>query len=140
MKYQLMKLSVAIAVAGCVSCAGASKAKMTYYHEKNIPAQYFGVIRWTPQEIEFSIRVDFSETHLYHLVLDGNDPVAEGWFSTTRSQGQPYTVALKAKKGLLFSPGKKYRLCIGNESPEAVFVYRSSYQCLADFEFTLSDK
>jgi hypothetical protein len=140
MKCQFIKFFVAIAAAGCVCCAGGPKAKMTFYHEKNVPAQYIQVVRWTPQEIEFSIRVDFSETHLYHLVLDVNEPVAEGWFPTAKIKGQPYTVTLKAKKGLVFSPGKKYRLCIGNENPEAVLVYRSTYLCMADYEFTLAEK
>jgi hypothetical protein len=140
MKYHLAKFFVIIAAAGCICCAGASKAKMTFYHGKNIPAQFIQVVRWTPQEIEFSIRVDFTETHLYHLVLDENDPVAEGWFATTKTKGQPYTVTLKAKEGLVFSPGKKYRLCIGRTNPEAVFVYSSGYECMADYEFMLSEK
>jgi hypothetical protein len=140
MKYHLTKFFIIMIAAGGIGCAGGSKAKMIFYHEKNVPAQYIEVARWTPQEIEFSIWVDFKESHLYHLVLDENNPVAEGWFPTTKTKGQPYTVTLKAKEGLAFSPGKKYRLCVGSENPEAVFVYRSSYLCLADYEFILSEK
>jgi hypothetical protein len=139
MKCPFAKFLITMAAAGGVCCTGGPKAKMTFYHQKNVPAQYIRVVRWSPQEIEFSIRVDFSETHLYHLVLDANEPVAEGWFPTAKTKGQLYTVTLKVKEGLVFSPGKKYRLCIGNENPEAVLVYRSTYLCLADYEFILAD-
>jgi hypothetical protein len=139
MKNHFPKLLVAIAAAGCLSCAGGTRAKMVFYHEKTIPAEYIQVVRWASQEIEFSIRVDFVESHLYHLVLDGNDPIAEGWFPTTKIKGQPYTVKMEAKQGLSFTPGKNYRLCIGNANPEEVLVYRSTYLCLVDFEFTLSE-
>jgi hypothetical protein len=140
MKNFLMKSLTAAAVAACLSCAGASKGKMTFYHGNNIPAQFIDIVRWGPLEIEFSIRVDFLQPHLYHIVLDENDPVAEGWFQTSRTKGQPYIVILKPKKGLSFSPGKEYRLCIGNENPEETVVYRSSYRCLADYKFVLPEK
>ena len=140
MKCPFAKFLVAIAAAGCVCCAGGPKAKMTFYHEQNVPPDYIKVVRWTPQEIEFNIRVEFTQSHLYHLVLDVNDPVAEGWFPTAKTKGQSYPVTLTAKEGLVFSPGKKYRLCIGSENPEAVLVYRSTYRCLADYEFVLAEK
>ncbi|MDH7513304.1 MAG: hypothetical protein QHH14_10200 [Clostridiales bacterium] len=114
---------------------------MRFYRGAQPPREYFGVIRSSPNEIEFQIRVEFAESHLYHLVLDGEVPIAEGWFPTVRlGATNAYSVTMKAKKGITFIPGKTYRLCIGRTSPDAVLVYSNSYNCLVDHEFILPEK
>ncbi len=124
-----------------VSCASPQKSKMRFYRGAQPPSEYFGVIRSSPDEIEFQIRVEFMESHLYHLVLDGEAPIAEGWFPTVRlGATNAYSVKMKAKKGIKFIPGKTYRLCIGRTSPDAVLVYSNSYNCLVDYEFILPEK
>jgi hypothetical protein len=126
---------------GSFACSSTDvSSKMTFYHGQTIPVQFFKVIRASPQEIEFEIKVDFKQVHMYHLVLDENGkPVSEGWQPTTKI-GPAYTVVMKPKNGLFFEEGKKYRLCIGNESPEKVFVTSNNYPCIADYEFVLPKK
>jgi hypothetical protein len=123
---------------GAFACSTADvSSRMTYYHGQTIPAQFFKVVRYSPQEIEFEIKVDFKEVHMYHLVLDENGkPVSEKWQLTTKI-GPAYTVVMKPKKGAFFEEGRKYRLCIGSESPEKVFVTSDNYPCVADYEFEL---
>lgn len=130
-----------IIVLGAFACStGDVSSKMTFYHGQTIPQQFFRIVRYSPQEIEFEIKVDFKGVHMYHLVLDGNGkPVSEGWQPTTKI-GQAYTVVMKPKKDAVFEEGKKYRLCIGNESPEKVFVTSNNYPCVADYEFVLPKK
>ena len=70
--------------------------------------------------MEFQVRVEFVQKQMYHLVLEGNDPVAEGWHSTLRAGGQVYTVTMKPKAGRVLEAGKTYRLCIGMQNPQAV--------------------
>jgi hypothetical protein len=117
-----------------------SKPEMTYYHGQNIPEGFITVLRASPAEIEFEIRVKFVEQKLYHLVLDGNQPVSEGWFPTNRAGGMTYTVTMKPSGGQTFEPGKTYRLCIGVQNPQAVQMTSSNYPCLADFTFVFSEK
>ena len=126
---------------GFFACSGTDvSSRMSFYHGQTIQSQFFKVVRYSPQEIEFDIRVDFQQVHMYHLVLDENGrPLSEGWHLTTKV-GSTYRVVMKAKKGAVFQEGKKYRLCIGSESPEKVFVTTSNYLCLADYEFVLSKK
>lgn len=127
-----------ILIAGLASCAAShSSAAMNYYHGKTVPAEYFRVVRHTATEIEFEVRVKFRQDHLYHLVLDGNTPLAEGWFPTTKGEEPSYTVVLKAKPGVEFVSGKPYRLCIGDQNPELVSVHSTNYNCTADYEFKL---
>lgn len=123
---------------GLISCTSAGqRAKMKFYHGQKIPDQYIRVVNHTAEEIEFEIRVNFLQTHLYHIVLDGEDPISEGWFSTAKTDSAFYTLKMKAKKDCQFQPGKKYRLCIGTTNPEEVFVYSSNYRCKVDYEFVL---
>jgi hypothetical protein len=130
-----------ILTAGSFACSSADvSSKMSFYHGQTVPRQFFKVVRYSPQEVEFEIRVDFQQVHMYHIVLDENGkPLSEGWHLTTKL-GPTYKVVMKAKKGAVFQEDKKYRLCIGNESPEKVFVTSNNYQCLADYEFVLSKK
>jgi hypothetical protein len=132
---------LSVLVLGAFACSTADvSSKMTFYHGQTIPAQFFKVVRYSPQEIEFEIKVDFKDVHMYHLVLDENGkPIAEGWHPTTKI-GQAYTVIMKSKKDAVFEEGRRYRLCIGNESPEKVSVTSNNYPCIADYQFILSRK
>jgi hypothetical protein len=139
MKRTASLLAAAAAVLVLLSCSsgGGVTSKMTFYHGQTIPDQFFRVIRWSPSEVEFEIKVDFKVIHMYHIILDAADrPIAEGWFSTKRT-GTAYTVAMKPIPGQAFEAGKPYRLCIGSESPEKVYITTSNYRCVADYEFTL---
>jgi len=118
-----------------------AKPKMSYYHGQNVPEGYIQVVRASAAEIEFKIRVEFSQRHLYHLLLDGNDPLAEGWFPTNRMAGsEAYSVSFKLPEGKRLEAGKTYRLCIGTQSPEAVQMESSSYRCLVDYSFVFAVK
>lgn len=118
-----------------------SNPEMDYYHGANVPEGYITVVRASTTEIEFQVRVEFPQRQLYHLVLEDNAPVAEGWYPTIQG-GLPraYTVTLKPKKGLAFEIGKTYRLCIGEKNPEEVQLHSSSYHCIADFVFVMQEK
>lgn len=134
----IVPLTVLLLVAACSFYE--ARPKLNYYRGPNVPEGYIQVIRATVAEIEFEVRVDFGERQLYHLILDGNDPVAEGWFPTTRAGLQFYMVTLKPRKGLQFEAGKTYRLCIGQQNPEEVQLTSSNYQCMADFAFVFEEK
>jgi len=129
------------AVLGLFGCAGErTKPALTYYHGQTPEPAYFEVVRYTPQEIEFKIKVKFGSKYMYHLILEDNEPLAEGWYVTILDAEDSYRLVIKAKEGVAFEPGKKYRLCIGNESPEYVARYRDSYHCAVDYEFVLPRK
>lgn len=117
-----------------------ARPKLNYYRGPNVPEGYIKVLKASVSEIEFEIRVEFAERQLYHLVLEGNEPVAEGWFPTTRAGEQFYTVTMKPRKGLQFEVGKTYRLCIGSQNPEQVQMNSVNYPCRADFEFVFEEK
>jgi hypothetical protein len=117
-----------------------SKPQLHYYHGKNAPEGYITILRASAGEIEFQIQADFTERKLYHLVLEGDSPVAEGWFPTLRSDARSYNVTLKPSKGLAFEPGKTYRLCIGPQNPQAVQMTSSNYQCIIDYTFVFQEK
>jgi hypothetical protein len=128
----------------CGLAANASqenKSKMHFYRGPAVPNLYIAVISHTSTVIEFKIRAYFGGTHLYHLVLDGDEPLSEGWYPTSRVQTESYTVKMKAKKKRVFEPGKKYRLCIGDQSPELVYARSSNnYQCIVEYEFVLDEQ
>jgi len=117
-----------------------SQPQLHYYHDQNVPEGHIKVVRATAEEIEFQIRVDFNEMKRYHLVLEGDNPVAEGWFSTLRTGGQSYNVTIKPSKGLAFEPGKTYRLCIGLQNPQAVQMSSNNYRCIVDYTFVFQEK
>jgi ABC-type oligopeptide transport system substrate-binding subunit len=129
--------ALVVGLAACAATSSHSSANMTYYHGKNIPSEFFRVVAHTATEITFEVRVKFRESQLYHLVLDGNMPLAEGWFPTIKDDQQSYQVTLKAKPGVEFAAGKLYRLCIGDQNPELVSVHSTNYRCTADYEFKL---
>lgn len=117
-----------------------AKPQLHYYHGQNVPEGYITIIRASAGEIEFQIRVEFTEKKLYHIVLDGDNPVAEGWFSTLRAGSQAYSVTMKPSEGLTFEPGKTYRLCIGQQNPQAVQMTSSNYPCMVDYTFVFQEK
>ncbi len=117
-----------------------SKPQMTYYHGQNVPAGYITVMRASTAEIKFEIRIEFTPKGMYHLILDGNEPVAEGWFSTLRAGGQSYFVTMKPAEGRVFELGKTYRLCIGVQNPQAVQMASSNYECKVDYTFVFQEK
>ena len=136
----------AVAAAALAVLAGCStykaKPELTYYHGQNVPPGYITVTKASASEIAFEIRVDFARfDRLYHLVLDGNTPVAEGWFRTLRiGSAAAYTVTLKAQEGLAFEVGKTYRLCIVLKNPQEVQMTSSNYPCMVDFVFVFQEK
>jgi hypothetical protein len=137
---QLKGLAV-LAVLGLFGCAGErARPALTYYHGQTPQDVYFEVVSYTPQEIEFKIKVKFASKYMYHLILEDNEPLAEGWYVTILDAEDSYRLIMKSKEGLAFEAGKTYRLCIGNESPEYVARYRNSYHCAVDYEFVLPAK
>lgn len=140
MKIRQVVAAVAL-VAGFAACSVyKASPKMNYYHGRNIPEGYISVVRASEQEIEFMVRVEFKERKLYHLILDGNEPVSEGWYQTAFTASQYYTVAMKPNEGKSFVPGKTYRLCIGDANPREVQMYSGNYRCSADFTFVFEAK
>ncbi len=120
---------------GCL--AEAPRPALTYYHGQTPADAYFEVISYTQQEIRFKIKVKFQSKYMYHLILEDNEPLAEGWYPTILDAEDSYRLVIRAKSGVVFQPGKPYRLCIGFQSPEYVAKYRNSYQCVVDYQFTL---
>jgi len=118
-----------------------NQSTMHFSRGPTVPNLYVSVISHTSTVIEFKIRANFGGIHLYHLILDGDEPLSEGWYPTSRVQTEAYTVKMKAKKKRVFEPGKKYRLCLGYQSPELVYARSSNnYQCLVDYEFVLEEQ
>lgn len=141
----MRSMTWAAAAAALAVLAGCSTYKatpqMNYYHGQNVPEGFITVVKASTAEITFEIRVDFKGyDRLYHLVLDGNTPVSEGWFRTLKTTGAGYTVTMAPKKGLAYEPGKTYRLCIGTQNPEAVQMSSNNYPCMADFVFVFQEK
>jgi hypothetical protein len=141
MKKKLSAAALCLVSSLCFSCASSDvSSRMNYYHGQTIPDQFFKVLRWSPDAVELEIKVDFKAVHMYHIILDENDrPLSEAWLPTAMI-GSAYTVVMKPKEGLFFEAGKKYRLCIGTDNPEEVFVTSSNYPCVADYEFVLTMK
>ena len=141
MKNMLCKGMSVLAVLGLIACAAeTSRPPMLYYHGMTPQEEYFEVVGYTPQEIEFKVRVKFPARYMYHLILEDNEPLAEGWHVTILGAEDFYRLVMKAKKGLVFEPGKTYRLCIGNTNPEETARYRNTYLCAVDYQFVLPPK
>lgn len=137
MKKYLMIIPLLLISVALISCTAGKRAQMKFYHSQKIPDEFIRVTNHTAEELEFEIRVNFMQAHLYHIVLDEENPISEGWFPTAKTNSAFYTVKMKAKKDCQFQTGKKYRLCIGTNNPEEVFVHSSNYRCIADYEFVL---
>ena len=127
---------------GLASCSSyPSKSKMVYFHGETPPAGYIRIVRASATEVEFLIRVVFRADHMYHLLLDGKEPLAEGWFPTSQmAASQGYRVTLKLRDETSLEAGKSYRLCIGARNPEAVQVESDNYRCLVDYVFVFQAK
>jgi hypothetical protein len=142
----MMKALTIVAV-GCLALGLAAcspyqaKPNMNYYHGESPPAGYIQVVRASETEVEFLIRVVFEEKHMYHLLLDGNNPLAQGWFPTARlAASQGYQVTLKLREGSRLERGRTYRLCIGSRNPEEVQMESNNYRCLVDYSFVFEVK
>ncbi len=134
--------AVAAVLALAAACSTTYKAKpeMNYYHGPKVPEGFISVLRASPTEITFEVHVKFPQRQMYHLVLEGNDPVAEGWYSVVQAGDVKYTVTMKPKKDRVFESGKTYRLCIGSQNPQQVQMTSNNYQCIADFTFVFEEK
>jgi len=136
-------LRLAIVALGLAAACSPYRARpeMNYYHGETPPAGFIQVVRASETEVEFQITVVMPADHMYHLLLDGNEPLAEGWFPTSRmAASQGYKVTLKLREGARLEPGKSYRLCIGVQNPEAVQMTTSNYRCLVDHPFVFHVK
>lgn len=136
-------LALSYLALGLAACSPyGSKPKINYIHGQKPPEGYIQVVRSSETEVEFLVRVIFRADHMYHLLLDGNEPLGEGWFPTNRmAPSQGYNVTLKLHEGLRLEPGKSYRLCIGSQNPEGVQRLESSnYRCLVDYIFVFQAK
>lgn len=138
-KKLLPPLFAVLVLAAC-SSTYKSSPQMNYYHGQNVPAGFIQVLSASPSEVTFEVRVKFAQKQMYHLVLDGNTPVAEGWASTQRAGGESYNVTMKPKEGQAFEAGKSYRLCIGVQNPQAVQMTSNNYPCIADYVFVFQEK
>lgn len=138
----MRKLAFGFLLALCAAAAACSsfykaQPEMRYYHGRNVPEGYIKIASASAEAITFEIRVEFSQRQLYHLVLDGDTPVAQGWFPTSKTAAEAYTVTLTPREGFRFESGKAYRLCIGSQNPEEVQLTSSNYRCMVDYEFTM---
>ena len=116
--------------------------KLHYYHGPKLQDEFISVINFSAEEVTFKIKRAPGGQFLYHFILDEEEArVSEGWFPTQLLTDEPehYTVRMKPKKGFAFQPGKKYRLCVGFENPDAVYYRTSYYKCFIDYEFVISE-
>lgn len=134
----VLPLTALLLVAACSFYE--ARPKLNYYRGPNVPEGYISVLRATVAEIEIEVRVNLGGRNLYHLILEGNEPVAEGWYPTNRDGQKYYSVIMKPRKGLQFEPGKTYRLCVGQQNPEEVQLTSVNYLCRIEFEFVFEEK
>lgn len=137
LKRALFSTIFVLAAAACSTYK--SEPELTYYHGPSVPERFISVLRASSEEITFEIRAEFPVKQMYHLLLDGNTPVAEGWFSTLRIGGESYNITMKPKEGLTYEAGKTYRLCIGSRNPQQVRITSNSYKCIVDYVFVFKE-
>jgi hypothetical protein len=142
MKTQRLAVLAGLALGLAAGCSPyGAPPQMNYYHGERPPESYIQVVKASETEVEFLIKVVMPADHMYHLLLDGNEPLAEGWFPTGRmAASQGYGVTFKLRSGLRLERGKSYRLCIGVQNPEAVQMTSSNYRCLVDYSFVFQAK
>lgn len=115
--------------------------KMHFYSGQKLQDRFISILNFTTEEIEFKVRRGFQQEYLYHIIIDEEETrISEGWFPAFKHEAEHYTVRMKAKKGLSFQPGKKYRLCVGSMSPDFVYYRTKNYKCSIDYEFVLSEE
>lgn len=123
-----------------VSCSGNGYPTQNLKISRStpIPDQFVSVDRYDADSITITIRVKFTQSHLYHILCDEeNNFLAEGWFPTAKDNSGRYSITLEAKEGVSFATGQRILLCIGGRHPEE-YMYRSnSYQCLSNIWLTL---
>lgn len=137
---KIIVVLVTLALIAACSSTYKSKPQLNYYHGQNVPPEYFKILSASSDAITFEVRIEFPMKKMYHLILDGNEPVAQGWFSTIRAGGQVYTVTLNPESGKTFEVGKTYRLCIGGQSPQEVQMTSNNYRCQVDYTFVFQEK
>jgi len=123
------------------ACASGGSSPLRFTHGQKVPDQFITIDAFTAESITFRIQVQFNQRQLFHILLDEQqNRLAESWIRTVRVGTNAYTAQLKLKPGAALQPGIRYRLCIGEESPDLVARHYSSYKCLADYEFILPEK
>jgi hypothetical protein len=146
-KKLLFILLIFIIFMGMINCTSymdkyhQGKKKIHFYHGHKLLDRFISILSSTTEEIEFKIRMRSRQKYLYHLIIDEEEErIAEGWVPAFKVGTEYYTVRMKAKKGLSFQPGKKYRLCVGSTNPDLVYYHTSKYECFIDYEFVLPGK
>jgi len=141
MKKTLFLSLVSILIIGFISCGAERKAPKTHlYHGLRIADRFVSVLNFTSEEIEFKIRADFIPESFYYIVTnEKGEFIAEGWFNLIQRQRYFKVIKTKAKKGLSFQPGRKYRLCVGLQNPRHP-RYVINYRCIVDYWFVLPEK
>ena len=146
MRRILIFLSPLVLLLGILACSTHYQKdflkKMNYISKPQDPATSISLGIWTPDAVEFTIRLMHDQTgrgYHYHFVLDGNEIIAEN-FLTAREALELYSVKMKPKKGFHFQPDKIYRFCISEGSPEWISSYQDYYYCLVIYEFVLPQK
>jgi len=137
---RIMALAAGLILLAACSATYRSNPQMNYFHGQMASEGFIHVVRASAAEITFSVRIEFDVRQMYHLVLDGNTPVAQGWFSVVRAGNQPYLVTMKPSKGMSYEPGKTYRLCIGKQNPEEVQMTSTNYECKVEYTFVFQEK
>lgn len=149
MKKLILYSLIVVFFMGMICCASymeksySGNKKLHFYHGPKLQDMLISIVNLSPEEIEFKIKTAPPGEYLYHFILDEEEArVSEGWFPTQLLTAEPehYTVRMKAKKGFTFQPGKKYRLCVGSENPDAVYYRTNYYKCFIDYEFIMPEK
>lgn len=147
MKKLLFTSLILILLMGMINCTSymdkyyQGSQKIHFYHGQKLQDRFISILNFTTEEIEFKIKRGSNQKYLYHIIIDEEEArISEGWFPTFKIKTEHYTVRMKAKKGLSFQPGKKYRLCVGFQNPDLVYYRTSKYECFIDYEFVLPEK
>ncbi len=147
LKKLLLTSLILILFMGVINCTSymdkyhQGNQKIHFYHGHKLQDRFISILNFTNEEIEFKIRLESPQKYLYHIIIDEEEErISEGWFSTFKIKTDHYTVRMKAKKGLSFQPGKKYRLCVGFQNPDLVYYRSSKYECYVDYGFVLPEE
>ncbi|NIM59318.1 MAG: hypothetical protein GTO16_10300 [Candidatus Aminicenantes bacterium] len=147
MKKLLFPSSILVLLMGMINCTSymdkyhQGSQKIHFYHGQKLQDRFISILNFTTDEIEFKIKIASSQYYLYHIIIDEEEAcISEGWFPTSKIKTEFYTVRMKAKKGLSFQPGKKYRLCVGFQNPDLVYYRTNKYKCFVDYEFVLPEE